>query len=631
MTTGVRHPAHAVGALALLCCLAAPAGAAAQNPIEYVVTFPEPEHHWVQVEMTVRELGAEPLRARMSRSSPGRYAVHEFAKNVFHLEAWSGSGARLAPLRPEADEWRVAGHDGTVRLVYRIFGDTPDGTYMGVDATHARLNMPATFMWAMGHDARPIRIRFVPPDGSGWRAGTQLVPTSDPFTFTAPNLQYFMDSPTELAPFIVSTFTVPDRDGDAAAFRVFAHAGATQADVDALARLIEPLAREQMAVFGEWPDFEPGYYTFILDYLPWADGDGMEHRNSTFISSAGVSLGTAAGRRQALGAISHELFHVWNVERIRPAGLEPFDFTRQNITCCLWLAEGFTEYYGTLTLRRAGLADDLPLASVPYILAGSGRHVRSAVEMSEHAPFEDAAVSVDAHDRARTFLSYYAFGEALALALDLSLRERSDGRVTLDDYMRRLWERYGRPGGRAPGLVDRPYALADLRATLAEVAGSDAFAADFFGRHVEGREPPDYGRLLGLTGFSLATRRPGAAWAGDVPFEDRGGELLVAGVVPFETPAYRAGLDRGDVVVSIAGQRATHAAWTALARLAPGTRVDLRIRRRDGRAVGAVLVLDADPTMTVVSIEQSGGGLTAAQRRFREAWLASNAMATAGR
>src|SRR6185369_409561 len=126
-------------------CLAllVPAAARAQPaPITYRVTFPEPQHHWMQVEMTVSGLGAAPLRARMSRSSPGRYAVHEFAKNIFQLDAVDGTGKKLAVSHADVDGWTIAGHDGTVSVTYRIFGDRADGTYLGIDTTHAHINMP---------------------------------------------------------------------------------------------------------------------------------------------------------------------------------------------------------------------------------------------------------------------------------------------------------------------------------------------------------------------------------------------------------------------------------------------------------------------------------------------------------
>jgi predicted metalloprotease with PDZ domain len=594
--------------------------ALAQSPISYRVTFPEPEHHWLQVEMTVDGLGAAPLHARMSRSSPGRYAVHEFAKNIFRIEAFNGRGEPLVARRADVDEWEVGGHDGTVRVVYRIFGDTPDGTYMGVDTTHAHMNIPATFLWARGLEARPIRVAFVPPDGSGWTVGTQLYPTSDPFTFTAPNLQYFLDSPTELANWLTSSFTLPYADGTQATVRVFVHAQASQADVNELTRMIEGVARQHLAVWRELPRFEPGHYTFLLDYVAWGDGDGMEHRNSTSISNPGLAIDTPRGRTSALGTISHEFFHTWNVERIRPVGLEPFDFTRENVTCCLWLAEGFTQYYGPLLITRAGFTDSAPTSSAMTVMLGSGRAVRSAVEMSEHAPFNDAGVSVDAHDRSRTFISYYTYGAAVALALDLSLRERPGGK-TLDDYMRLLWERHGKPGGPAPGVVATPYTLQDLRALLAELTGDAGFANTFFDRYVEGRDVADYARLLGQAGYVLRPRNASATWAGSLQLQEAAGGLVVRGLSDFGTPAYEAGIDSGDVITSIDGRPATQSEWNGLRSRQAGDVISVALRRRDGRAQTVRLTLVADPALQIVPAEAGGGTLTAAQRAFREAWL----------
>lgn len=622
----IRHPA--VTRLALVCLLVASAATVrAQTPpeVSYVVSFPEPEHHWMQVDATFPGLDATPLHVRMSRSSPGRYAVHEFAKNIFAIDAYDGRGERLAIDRVSADQWRIAGHDGTVRVSYRIFGNHADGTYMAVDTTHAHLNMPAAFLWAPDLESRAIRIRFAPPADAGWTTvATQLYATADPWTFTAPNLQYFLDSPVEIAALVESHFSVTAPDGTNGAFRLMVHTDASQADVDALAALVERLAREQTAVFGTLPEFEPGHYTFMLDYVPWVDGDGMEHRNSTVVTSPGLSLATEAGRRAALGTISHELFHVWNVERLRPADLEPFDFTRGNVSCCLWLAEGFTQYYGPLLLLRAGLATAVPLGSAIVVTNGSGRRVRSAVEMSQHATFSDAGVSNDAHDRTRTFISYYTYGSAIALGLDLTLRERSNGRISLDDYMRRLWTTFGAPAPPAPGYVARPYTLADLRRELGLLVGDQAFADDFFARYIEGRDVVDYRRLLALAGYSLEAAAPGRAWAGDIALADGSDGLVVGGSggtpVPFGTPAYAAGLDAGDRIVSIDGRPATRASWDSLANGAPGDRHTIVVRRRDGRPVETTLTMAEDPALRIVPME-SRRALTAAERAFRDAWL----------
>jgi predicted metalloprotease with PDZ domain len=626
-------PARRLGRLAaaILAVVVGTATLAAQDaPVSYRVSILDPAHHWLEVEATFTGLDAAPFRARISRASPGRYSVHEFAKNVFSLEAFDGAGRPLRVSRTGADEWQVADHGGTVRLVYRVFGDQVDGTYLGVDTTHAHVNMPAAFIWGVGLDLRPIQVTFVPPAGSNWRAATQLFPTAEPLTFTAPNLQYFMDSPTELSDFRVSQFTVAAADGSEARFRVVAHVGGTQAGFDALVTAIRRLVREEMAVFGVFPQYEPGEYTFLLDYVPWADGDGMEHRNSTSITQPGVSLDSADGRAAALDTIAHEFFHGWNVERIRPAGIEPFDFTRENVTCCLWLGEGFTQYYGDLLLVRAGFSATPPVASAARLVNAPGRRVRTAVQMSEYAPFADRAVTSDVTDQDRTYLSYYWDGEALALALDLSLRETTGGRLTLDDYMRRLWTDFGAPADARPGYVARPYTLADLRAELAALTGDRAFADTFFDRYVEGHDAPDYAALLAPAGYVVRPAAPGRSWLGDVQLTETTGGLLVGitagggtSPVPFDTPLYTAGVDEGDLITAIDGRPATRAAWTALGRRPAGTSVALTVRRRDGRTVAVSAVLEADPSAEVVSKEAAGLGVTAAERAFRQAWLGS--------
>ena len=626
----IRTRALMIAAVAVAIAIAAPTAQASRD-VSYVVTFPAPEHHWMQVDATFPALEPGPFSVRMSRSSPGRYAVHEFAKNVFAIDAVDGSGAKLPIARSGVDEWTVARHDGTVRVTYRIFGDQVDGTYLAIDSSHAHVNMPAAFLWASGLEGRAVRVRFVVPSGSSWRVGTQLFSTGDAWSFTAPNLQYFMDSPTELSNFVTSTFTARGVGGPEARIRLVVHALSDQSAADQLARLVERLVQEEIAVYGELPAFEGGQYTFLLDYVPWADGDGMEHRNSTIITSGGVTLTTPEGRQRALDTIAHEFFHAWNVERIRPAGIEPFDFTRQNVTCCLWLAEGFTEYYGRLLLRRAGLSPQVPTTNVALLVNAPGRAVRSAVEMSEHAPFADAGVANDVDDRSRTFLSYYTHGAALALALDLSLRDRSAGRVSLDDFMRRLWDEFGKPADARVGYVARPYTLADLRRVLGQVGGDPGFANEFFDRYVEGREVPDFERLLSLAGYSLRPVAPGRASLGTVPMREDAGGLLVGGggfadrpvPVPFGSPLHDAGIDSGDVITSIDGRPATMAAWLALGDRKPGDRVSLIARRRDGRPHQATATLQADPTMRVIPVESTGAALSAGQTAFRGAWLGS--------
>ncbi|MBA2302246.1 MAG: M61 family metallopeptidase [Acidobacteria bacterium] len=596
---------------------------AQQQPTQYRISFPAPEHHYAEVEVTFTGAPAT-LEARMSRSSPGRYAIHEYAKNVFDVRAVDGKGKVLPVVRPNPYQWDVTGHDGTVRIHYKIFGNHVDGTYLGIDSTHAHMNIPATFMWARGFDLRPIRVTFVQPKDSGWKVATQLFPTADPFTFTAPNFQYFMDSPAEMSNFGVRSFKVKNPDGKEFTIVTAVHHDGPDSALDEYVAGTEKIVKEQAAIFGELPEFDGGVYTFLGDYVPWGGGDGMEHRNSTVVASP-VSFKDPQMARQALGTVSHEFFHAWNVERIRPQSLEPFNFEEANISGELWIAEGFTQYYGGLVMGRAGLrpAEQTLLGLVNGalgVVAHPARQFRSAVEMSQHAPYSDAARSVDETNFSYSFISYYSYGSALALAMDLELRNRSSGTVSLDDYMRAMWKTHGKPGGPQPGLVAKPYTLQDARDRLAEVSGDRKFADDFFTRFVEGREAPGYAALLAPAGIVVRKRNPGTAWTGLQM--DRQDAAKVGGLVAFGTPAFVAGVDEGDVITSVDGVAFTSLA-AAVKDRKPGDTIGLEFRRPSGAVIKSMITLDEDPALQAATVESSGGTLTPAQKAFREAWAGS--------
>ena len=606
--------------LYLVLFFAAAAPGDAQQPVAYRVAFPAPEHHYAEVEVTFPELGQETLEARMSRSSPGRYALHEYSKNVFDVRAFDGAGRPLKFVRPNPYQWDVAGHDGTVRITYKVFGNHVDGTYLAIDSSHAHMNMPATLMWARRLDMRPVRIRFEPPRDSRWQPATQLFPTEDRWTFTAPNLQYLMDSPTELSAQSTRSFKVRNPDGKEFTIVTAVHHDATEADVDEYAAGTEKIVLEHGAVFGEFPEFDTGTYTFLGDYLPWGGGDGMEHRNSTVVAEGASIRGNARG---VLGTVSHEFFHAWNVERIRPRSLEPFDFEEANMSGELWLAEGFTTYYGELIMARAGLSPrDRTMISIAgsalNVAASPGHQFRSAVEMSQMAPFSDAARSNDPTNFSYAFINYYPYGSALALALDLSLRDRSSGKLSLDDYMRAMWRAHGKPAGPHVGHVAKPYTLKDARDMLAEVSDR-AFADEFFDKFIEGREVPDYGRLLAPAGIVVRKRYPRSPWTG-AAIDDAGKVTATQGLMPWGSPAFNAGLEHGDVVVSVNGAPVSGA---VLKGWRPGDKVSLQVRRVDGRVVPLSLTVGEDPRLEAVPVESAGGTLTPAQRAFREAWLGS--------
>ena len=618
MKRAIAHGLRTTAATAATILLLATA-LRSETAVAYRFTFPEPQHHWMSVEATFTELSTTPLELRMSRSSPGRYSVHDFAKNVYDVQATGPDDRVLLLTRPDAYGWTVPEHGPVVTVRYKVFGDRVDGTYLGIDPTHAHLNMPASIMWARGLDDRPVRLTFVPPQGTGWEPATQLYPTENPLQFTAPNLQYLMDSPTELGPISTRPFTVAGRQ-----FRFSLHHTGTTAELDSFVSDVRKVVVAEGEVFGEYPNYEPGTYTFIADYLPYANGDGMEHRNSTIITSPSA-LGT--NRAGLLGAVAHEFFHNWNVERIRPRSLEPFDLERANMSADLWLAEGFTQYYGPLAMSRAGVADlrstiDDFADLVAAVALQPGREVRSPEEMSRMAPFTDGGRAIDRTNWSNTYISYYPYGGAVALALDLSLRERFEGRVTLDDFMRAMWRVHGKPPAPRPGYVAHPYNIDDAEQRLAEVSGDPAFAKQFFLRYIHGRDLPDFQALLAPAGLVLRRQNTGRAWWGDQRLESRNG-LMVVETPRANAPAYRAGLDVGDEIRSFDGNRVTTPddVTAIVRRHKPGDTVTVEYVDRTELTKSTKVVLGEDPRLELVTAESTGRTLTKAETTFRNTWL----------
>jgi len=585
----------------------------AQSPVEYEVSFNNAVHHEARISVTWRDIGNAPLQMRMSRSSPGRYAIHEFAKNVYQVSVVDGRGSPLTVTRPSPYQWDVAGHDGAVTVTYTLYADRAGGTYSGIDLTHAHLNMPATFMWARGFDDRPVVVTFRPEDES-WKVATQLAPTDDAFVFSAPNLQYFMDSPTELSNFSERSWTI-ESNGKTHMIRLVVHHDGTEEDVDTFLEKSKKVVDALIDVFGELPDFDYGTYTFIADYLPHVSGDGMEHRNSTILAST-RSLNEADFSQ--LGTVSHEFVHAWNAERIRPHRLEPFDFEQANMSLNLWFMEGFTSYYGPLAIRRAGdstikeYAQSIssPINTVSF---APGRSFASSQGMSIQAPFVDAATSIDPTNYSNTFISYYTYGAAIGLALDLTLRERFDG-VTLDTLMQRVWQVHGK--------TEVPYTTDDLSNALAQVTNDERFASEFFSSYITGQELPDYASLLASAGMLLRKANAGDASVGPVSLEFEGKAALIENNTIIGSPLYKAGLDRGDRILTIDRLKINNQGqWDhAMKRYEPGETATIRFIQR-GTERTAELTFDEDNKLEVVTYEAADMDVSDAQLAFRHSWI----------
>ncbi|HMF56774.1 MAG TPA: hypothetical protein VK619_10560, partial [Pyrinomonadaceae bacterium] len=323
-----------------------------------------------------------------------------------------------------------------------------------------------------------------------------------------PNYDIMIDTPTEIGP----DWTMDQFQVDGKTYRVVVHSfGNEGGKRQELVRGIERIVRAETAMWGA-PEFDS--YTFLLHFAPGATGgDGMEHLTSTQIVQAGA-LAYPGLLERALGTIAHEFFHVWNVKRLRPVELGPWDFTRPLSTRSLWIAEGLTNYYGTLMLRRAGLTTDEQLIrsfseTINRVENSPGSHLMSAEEASLSAPFLDRAVHVQRTNLANTAISYYIKGEVLGLALDLTIRGKTQGRVSLDDVMRRMYDEFYIKGqNNSYYLRGRGYTGEDFERVASETAGFNLH--DFFERYVRGTEMPPYDEALASVGLRLVREnRPG--------------------------------------------------------------------------------------------------------------------------
>lgn len=503
--------------------------------ISYQLGLDHVNHHELSISVIFSSLERDSLEIRMPNASPGRYALHNFAKNVYEETAYDQEGNTLLISRPSPTSWKVPVKNGFVKFEYTLYGNHADGTYMGIDAKKLHMNMPATFVY--GVDLEDVAIELIiPVKNIEWDVATQLVKKNDS-TFTAPSYYYFYDSPT-----MVSKMNWRRWDVDGQTIEIAMMHEGNDEELDAYAEWVKLIVNGHKEIYGELPTFDYGRYTFLIAYNPWVDGDGMEHRNSTICTSQG-NLKENAPR--LINTVSHEFFHSWNIERIRPASLEPFDFDHANISEALWFGEGFTSYFDALTLTRVGIKSPEQyvnglIGGLNYVLNSPAREFRSPVQMSQYALFTDAGVANDQTNFSNNFISYYNYGSVIALGLDLTLRLKYD--KTLDAYMRKVWIQYGKP--------EVPYTLTDLQGVLAELTEDEEFARKFFQEQIYGTTLPNFDALFMEFGINMSIQSPNSVYFNN-PKVDENGHLLTT--VTRGTALYEAGMEKGDRLIAING------------------------------------------------------------------------------
>lgn len=558
------------------------AGQEMPEPIVYTLSFPDAVHHYVEVEASFPTRTAEELTLAMAVWTPGSYLVREYARHLEAVEASAPGGAPLPVGKVTKNRWRVelpAGPERPERVIvsYRVYAREMTVRTNFVDGSFALLNGAPTFLTtvaALEGDPVPHVVEVVPP--AGWSRVVSPLPPAPgaqpgEHRFAAADFDELVDSPLYLGNAPVHRFTV----GGAEHLLVNEGEQPGVWDGPRSAADAEKIVAENQRLWQVVP-----YERYVFFNLLTGEGGGIEHKNSTVMMESPLEARSEEGWRHWLRLVSHEFFHTWNVKRLRPRALGPFDYEREVYTESLWLAEGVTSYYDDLIVHRAGLSTrerflkDLGRA-IGRLQNRPGRQVQSLAQASHDAWIKHYRQDENSDNSS---VSYYNKGAVVAFLLDAEIRRATDGSRSLDHLLRSAYRRWaGDEGFTRPGF----------EALASEVAGTDL--SGFFHHAVETTGELSYGPALDWLGLRFAPAKAKdseedngdgpAAWLGaDTEIED--GRLVVA-EVPRETPAWHGGLQAEDEIVAVDGYRVPPRGLSGLlAAYRPGETVPVLVARR---------------------------------------------------
>lgn len=602
--------------------MSATLSAQSSDPIRYTVRFTEAKTHYISVDADIPVSGPS-VEVFMPVWTPGSYLVREFAKNVDTVAVTSDNGKPLGFTTSRKNRWKIETAGAKrIHFTYRVYCREMSVRTNWVESGFALLNGAPTFVTLVGGLKHPHEVTLeLPPTWKTSMTGlTEAPPVSgiaNPHHYLAPDYDTIVDSPIVAGNPTVHRFEV---DG-------IPHFLVNQGedgvwDGPRSSADTEKIVRHYRQMWGGLP-----YKKYVFLNLLTGSGGGLEHKNSVCMMTSRWGTRTPASYTGWLGLVSHEYFHAWNVKRLRPVELGPFDYENENPTKSLWVAEGFTDYYASLSTHRAGLSTRADyLGGGP---AGGGRGAAAGVSGAlsrliydvQNAPgrkLQSAEqASLDAWIRyyrpnensGNTGISYYSKGAVVAFLLDAKIRQATNGQKTLDDMMRLAYSRYSE---------DKGYTPEQFKAAAEEVAGTPL--RDFFRRSVESTEELDYTDALAWYGLRFRPR-PGNAPARaslGADTKNDAGRLLITRVAT-ASPAHTAGLNVDDEILAIgdfrvrADQLAAHLGYYK-----PGEKVSVLIARRDKLERLEVTLGNDQPTEWQIEVRPDA---TAEQKQHLEAWL----------
>ena len=536
----------------------------ADGATRYTIRFDDAKAHLIDVEMEVPTGGADSIELMMATWTPGSYLVREYARHIEGLKVDGGTIAKTAKNR-----WTIptAGKDA-VRVQYRLYSREMSVRSNFVDADLAMLNGASTFLARVDQLNQPSELVLELPEA--WpEVATALDPVEgSENTWRARDFDELLDSPIVAGDLQIYDFEV---EGIPHQLVNWGEDGVW--DGAKSAKDVEAITKEQIAFWGTVP-----YDRYLYLNVISGSGGGLEHKRSTLMLTGRWGTHDEDTYKRWLGLVSHEFFHTWNVKRLRPVELGPFDYENEVLTENLWIAEGFTSYYDDLLLVRAGLIDEdewfeRTKKNITTVQSTPGRTVHPLSETSR-----DAWIKFYRRDEnsPNTTISYYTKGAVVAFLLDAEIRSKTAGTRSLDDVMRLAYERYSGEAG---------YTSEQFRALASEVAKTDL--TDFFARSVDSTDELVYDTALKWYGLQFEpveseeddaeqTEEDEAdAWIG----LQLSGDTVKA--VKRGTPAFDAGFNVDDEILAVNGFRVNGGSWSsAMSRYEPGAEVEVLISRR---------------------------------------------------
>jgi predicted metalloprotease with PDZ domain len=522
-------------AFVFLCLLAQSFFAQKGLQIDYTVTLADPASQQFHVNTKISNINQPELVLSLPTWTPGWYTVENYLKNVLKFRITDSSGKTLPHVMSKKQTWNVPTRDiRELKIDYDYQATVLALNQAKITKDYAFFTGIELFLQAEGHRDEPATVHFQIP--AGWKIISALKETNDPMTFTAADYDTLVDAPTEMGKFDVKRFDVEGKPH----FFVSNPAGTfTGQKASEFVEMMAKIVKVNSAVFGGLP-----YEKYVMFYFfAWPEsnaGGALEHLNS-FVAFAPPVNG--ATPKRLMGTAAHEYFHLWNVKRIRPAEMWPYDYSRENETPLLWVSEGFTSYYSGVAQHRAGLmtTEDFLQQTADIAARNENNEARNYI-----SPANASVSTWIGYDTPVAFaISYYTQGQNLAALLDLSIRNDTDGKESLDDVMRSLFSDFYQRG--------RGFTTDDMIGIINRLTRKDYH--DFYRRYVFGTEVPDYDRIFGYAGYQLQKkdqREVELGFSGNF----RGNGFAVEIVEP-NSAASVAGLRSGDLIVKLDGQAAS--------------------------------------------------------------------------